>query len=242
MAAETYKNGSVDSSAAFASASDPQAVLDRAATLNYFARQNGAQVLHLLQAMQAAQRTQKSATDRERQVRQLSDEAERKKKTLAAKLAKVQRRLNSGAPLPRSGSAPAVDPDGASVKAMGAVKAALSQLGIPYSWGGGSTSGPSYGVAQGAGIKGFDCSGLTMYAYAQVGIKLPHYTGSQFNAGTRVSQSALKPGDLVFFYSDLHHMGMYIGKGQMVHAPQTGDVIKVSPIAGRPFAGGVRIA
>jgi cell wall-associated NlpC family hydrolase len=81
-----------------------------------------------------------------------------------------------------------------------------------------------------------------MYAYAQVGINLPHYTGSQFNAGTRVPQSQLRPGDLVFFHSDLHHMGMYIGKGKMIHAPQTGDVVKVSPISGRPFAGGVRIA
>ncbi|XVQ07594.1 NlpC/P60 family protein [Spirillospora sp. CA-255316] len=242
MAAETYKNGSADPSAAFASASDPQAVLDRSATLSYFARQNGAQVSLLLQTIQAAQRAQKSATDRERQTRQLADAARRKEKDLRAKIAKVERKLNIGAPLPKAGAAPAVAPDGASAKAMGAVKAALGQLGVPYSWGGGNASGPSYGTAQGAGIRGFDCSGLTLYAYAQVGISLPHYTGSQFNAGTRVSRDALKPGDLVFFHSDLHHMGMYIGNGKMVHAPQTGDVIKVSPISGRPFAGGVRIA
>ncbi|WP_395107642.1 NlpC/P60 family protein [Actinomadura sp. SCN-SB] len=242
MAAETYKNGSSDPSAAFASSSDPQAVLDRSATLNYFARQNGTQVALMLQTMQAADRARKSAVNREQQVRQLADQAQRKRKSLEAKLAKVERKLGVGSPLPKRGAAPAVDPAGASAKAMGAVKAALSQLGVPYSWGGGSPSGPSYGVAQGSNIKGFDCSGLTMYAYAQVGIRLPHYTGSQFTAGTRVTQSQLKPGDLVFFYSDLHHMGMYIGKGRMVHAPQTGDVIKVSSISGRPFAGGVRIA
>ncbi|MFC5744499.1 C40 family peptidase [Actinomadura rugatobispora] len=242
MAAETYKNGSTDPSAAFASASDPQAVLDRSATLDYFARQNGTRVALLLQSIQAAQRAQKSATDRERQVRRLAADSQRKKQELQDKLAKVERKLNIGAPLPKAGAAPAVAPDGASAKAMGAVKAALSQLGVPYSWGGGSPSGPSYGIAQGANIKGFDCSGLTLYAYAQVGIGLPHYTGSQFNAGTRVSRAALRPGDLVFFHADLHHMGMYIGNGKMVHAPQTGDVIKVSPISGRPFAGGVRIA
>jgi cell wall-associated NlpC family hydrolase len=242
MAADTYKNGSTDPSVAFASSGDPQAVLDRSATLSYFARQNGTHVALLLQSMQAAQRAQKSATDRERQAEQLADAAQRKKKSLEVKLAKVERKLNIGAALPKTGAAPSVDPDGASAKAMGAVKAALSQLGVPYSWGGGSASGPSYGVAQGAGIKGFDCSGLTMYAYAQVGISLPHYTGSQFTAGARISQGALRPGDLVFFHSDLHHMGMYIGNGKMVHAPQTGDVVKVSPISGRPFAGGVRVA
>jgi cell wall-associated NlpC family hydrolase len=96
-------------------------------------------------------------------------------------------------------------------------------------------------VAQGANIKGYDCSGLTLYAYAQVGIGLPHYTGSQFNAGIHVTKAQLRPGDLVFFYSDLHHMGMYIGNGKMVHAPQTGDVVKISSIEGRPFAGGVRV-
>ncbi|GAA2445516.1 C40 family peptidase [Actinomadura vinacea] len=242
MAAETYKNGSADPSAAFVSSSDPQAVLDRSATMDYFARQNGTRVAALLRTIQASQRAQKSASDRARQVEQLAADSQRKKKELEGKLAKVERKLNIGAALPKKGAAPAVDPDGASAKAMGAVKAALGQLGLPYSWGGGTPSGPSFGIAQGSNIKGFDCSGLTMYAYAQVGIKLPHYTGSQFNAGTRVSRGALRPGDLVFFHSDLHHMGMYIGNGKMVHAPQTGDVIKVSPISGRPFAGGVRIA
>jgi cell wall-associated NlpC family hydrolase len=118
----------------------------------------------------------------------------------------------------------------------------LGQLGVPYSWGGGDVSGPTYGSQQGRNIKGFDCSGLTRYAYGKVGIMLPHYTGDQIKAGVRVSESQLKPGDLVFFYSDLHHMGMYIGGGKMVHAPQTGDVVKISPIAGRPFAGGARVA
>ncbi|GAA3960917.1 C40 family peptidase [Actinomadura viridis] len=242
LAADTYKNGGADPSVAFASAADPQEVLDRSATMNYFARQSGTQVALLLQTMQAAERARKAATDRDRQVRGLADEAQRKKKSLEGRLATIERKLNIGAPLPKTGKAPAVDPDGASAKAMGAVKAALAQLGVPYSWGGGTPSGPSFGIAQGSNIKGFDCSGLTMYAYAQVGIKLPHYTGSQFNAGTHVSRSQLRPGDLVFFHQDLHHMGMYIGKGRMVHAPQTGDVIKVSPLSGRPFAGGVRIA
>jgi cell wall-associated NlpC family hydrolase len=243
LAADSYKNGPVDPAVAFASAGDPQTVLDRSATLNYFAHQDGTRVAHLLQTMQAAERSRKSAEARAKQVRELTDEAKKKRRELQAKLKKVEAKLGIGSGGGTSaGPAPNVDPGGASAKAMGAVRAALNQRGVPYSWGGGTASGPSYGTAQGANIKGFDCSGLTLYAYAQVGISLPHYTGSQYTAGTRVSQSQLKPGDLVFFYSDLHHMGMYIGGGKMVHAPQTGDVVKISSMSGRPFAGGVRIA
>ncbi|TDB90317.1 NlpC/P60 family protein [Actinomadura sp. KC216] len=243
LAADSYKNGPVDPAVAFASSGDPQAVLDKSATLNYFARQESTRVAQLLQTMQAAEHARKSAEARTRQVRELTDEANRKRKELQTKLKKVEAKLGFG-PGARTGAGPAVnvDPGGASAKAMGAVRAALSQRGVPYSWGGGSASGPTYGTAQGANIKGFDCSGLTLYAYAQVGISLPHYTGSQFTAGTRVSQSRLRPGDLVFFHSDLHHMGLYIGGGTMVHAPQTGDVVKISSISGRPFAGGVRVA
>ncbi|TYK46970.1 NlpC/P60 family protein [Actinomadura decatromicini] len=243
LAADSYKNGPADPAVAFASSGDPQAVLDQSATLNYFARQDGARIAQLLQMMQAAERARKSAEARAKQVRELTEEARKKRKDLQARLKKVEAKLGVG-PGARTGAGPAVNvaPGGASAKAMAAVAAALSQRGVPYSWGGGSASGPTYGTAQGANIKGFDCSGLTLYAYAQVGISLPHYTGAQFTAGTRVSQSQLKPGDLVFFYSDLHHMGLYIGNGDMVHAPQTGDVVKIAPIAGRPFAGGVRVA
>ena len=107
-----------------------------------------------------------------------------------------------------------------------AVAVAMQYLGTPYVWGGGAPGG-------------FDCSGLTSYAYAQVGISLSHYTGSQWNEGVRVPADQLLPGDLVFFHSDLHHMGMYIGGGQMIHAPQTGDVVKISPLMSE-YAGAVR--
>lgn len=243
MAADTYKNGPVDPTVSFASSADPQVVLDRSATLNYFAEQDNSRVTQLLQMMQGAERARKAAEVRAKQVRELTEEAKKKRRELQVKLKKVQRQLGTYAtPGANPGSVPNVASGGASAKAMRAVQAALSQLGVPYSWGGGDASGPTYGTAQGANIRGFDCSGLTLYAYAQVGITLGHYTGSQYNAGTHVSMSQLKPGDLVFFHSDLHHMGMYIGNGKMVHAPQTGDVVKIAPMAGRPFAGGVRVA
>ncbi len=125
------------------------------------------------------------------------------------------------------------------------VAAAMRWLGTPYAWGGGNASGPSRGIAQGAGTVGFDCSGLTLYAYAQVGIGLGHFTGSQWRSGQRIGRiSDLAVGDLVFFGGDLGHMGMYIGGGQMIHAPHTGDVVKISDISSgyyaSQFQGGVR--
>jgi cell wall-associated NlpC family hydrolase len=118
-------------------------------------------------------------------------------------------------------------PDG--TKASQVVSIALQYLGVPYVWGGMSPSG-------------FDCSGLTAYAYAQIGISLPHHAASQYNMGVPVAYEDLQPGDLVFF-SGLGHMGMYIGGGQFVHAPHTGDVVKVSSLAerGHNYVGARRI-
>ncbi|MCW2599253.1 MAG: hypothetical protein JWM02_1082 [Frankiales bacterium] len=113
-----------------------------------------------------------------------------------------------------------------------ALQVARAQLGKPYVWG---ASGPDT----------FDCSGLTMYAYGQAGISLPHYTGAQWNAGRHVSQGELIPGDLIFFGQDLGHMGMYIGGGQFIHAPHSGDVVKISSLSGyyqQNYAGAVRVA
>jgi peptidoglycan DL-endopeptidase CwlO len=111
-------------------------------------------------------------------------------------------------------------PDGASVappsQYTGVVAIALRYLGVPYVWGGSTPAG-------------FDCSGFVMYVYAQVGVSLPHYTGAQWNMGVPVARSDLEPGDLVFF-DGLGHVGIYIGGDQFVHAPHTGDVVKISSL------------
>ena len=124
---------------------------------------------------------------------------------------------------------------------------AFEEIGVPYSWGGGDENGPTYGFAQGAGTKGFDCSGLTLFAYAQAGIHLDHYTGSQWNQGQRISSRGdLEPGDLMFFAYDtsdsatIHHVSMYIGNGKMIEAPYTGEVVRVSSYGRSDFIGGVR--
>ncbi len=98
-----------------------------------------------------------------------------------------------------------------------AVDTAMAQRGKPYVW---AASGPG----------SFDCSGLVQYAYAAAGIDLPHSSRMQAGIGQPVSRNELQPGDLVAFYSPISHIGIYIGNGQMVHAPSTGDVVKISPI------------
>jgi peptidoglycan DL-endopeptidase CwlO len=98
----------------------------------------------------------------------------------------------------------------------GVVGVAMSQLGTPYVWAGSSPGG-------------FDCSGLVMWAYAQVGVSLPHSSYGQYGYGVPVSRDQLQPGDLVFF-DGLGHVGIYIGGGQFVHAPHTGDVVKISSL------------
>ncbi|WP_030163719.1 C40 family peptidase [Spirillospora albida] len=224
VAATTYMQGGSDPAITFVASKDPQAVLDQAATLHYFATRDSSQVQSLMRAMQAAQRARKSAEERARQVEKLRTDLDAQRKKVTQLYEKVRGRLVKKDP-----SQLAKLPVVGTGKAAQALRFAMTKLGRPYVWG---AEGPST----------FDCSGLTMWAYKQVGISLPHYTGSQWNAGTHISRGQLQPGDLVFFYSDLHHMGMYVGDGKMIHAPQTGDVVKIAPIGGRPYAGAVRVA
>jgi len=129
-----------------------------------------------------------------------------------------------------SAPAPAAPPP-SSGSGGGAVGAAMSQMGVPYKWGGSTPS------------TGFDCSGLVMWAFAQVGVSVPHSTYALWNIGTRVSRDQLQPGDMVFF-SGLGHMGLYMGGGNFVHSPRTGSFVRVdsmsSSYAMRNYVGAVR--
>ena len=130
--------------------------------------------------------------------------------------------------------------------------AALRLLGTPYAWGGGNAAGPTRGVnGPGAGahdgsIIGFDCSGLALWAWAQVGVSLPHYSGYQYSSGQHVALADLRPGDLLFWAYDssdpatIHHVAIYVGAGQVVQAPQSGDVVRVSNIWSDGYLGATR--
>lgn len=124
---------------------------------------------------------------------------------------------------PETGPVPAADP-----QIQRVVDRAMSQQGQPYVWGGGDANGPTSG--------GFDCSGLMVYAFAEIGIGVPHQTQAIWNSfqPAITDQAAIQPGDMVLFSSNgqpggIHHVGLYLGNGQMLHAPESGDVVKVEP-------------
>jgi peptidoglycan DL-endopeptidase CwlO len=150
--------------------------------------------------------------------------------------AAAQSRLSAGTQVPATEGVgiSASTPEGSTVAPPGVhggvVGIAMRYLGVPYVWGGSTP-------------RGFDCSGFVSYVFAQIGVSLPHSSYSQFGMGAAVSISQLQPGDLVFF-TGASHVGIYIGGGQFIHAPHTGDVVKISSLSGyysSNFAGGRRI-
>lgn len=207
-----------------------------------------------LQAANAAVARQQSLT---RQI-------EQRKAELSARLAQARRHAATvegerAAALQRAraAAAPRTGPNSAALSralargsGLGSVAAAaaLKWVGTPYSWGGGGPAGPTRGIAQGARTVGFDCSGLVTYAWARAGVRLVHYATTQYNSGPHPSRSELRPGDLVFFAhnpadpSTIHHVGIYIGNGQMVEAPFTGARVRISPAFRPDYAGATRPA
>jgi cell wall-associated NlpC family hydrolase len=149
--------------------------------------------------------------------------------------AAAQARLAGGqASLPVAVGVSASTPEGSTVAPPnvhgGVVGIAMRYLGVPYVWGGSTP-------------RGFDCSGLVSYVFAQIGVSVPHSSYAQFGMGTSVSMGELQPGDLVFF-TGASHVGIYIGGGQFIHAPHTGDVVKISSLSGyysSNFAGARRL-
>ena len=165
---------------------------------------------------------QLEAEERERQ-RQLAEEARQRREAEREAAAAAAAAESGGSDLSvASVSAPESGGSAPPARYGGVVDIALQYLGVPYVWGGASPSG-------------FDCSGLVVYVYGQLGISLPHYTGSLWQLGSAVSRDELQAGDLVFF-NGLGHMGIYMGGGQFVHAPHTGDVVKISSLSDSWYA------
>lgn len=117
---------------------------------------------------------------------------------------------------------------------------ALSQVGVTYAWGGGNSTGPTRGIRDGGVADafgdfrktGFDCSGLMIYAFGAAGIGLPHYSGYQYQKGTKVPVSQAQPGDMLFWAEDgtIHHVALYLGNGKMVEAPYSGGAVRIAPV------------
>lgn len=152
--------------------------------------------------------------ERERRERQALEDAQREAAGYKSRYSRLQKKY---------GNIPSV-----SARAQTAVRAALSQLGVPYRYG---MSSPG---------RAFDCSGLTTYAWGKAGVGLPRNSRRQYNALPKIPKELAQPGDLIFTGSPIHHVGIYLGNGTMVHAPQTGDVVKIGPIRWWKVVGVVR--
>ncbi|MFG3283841.1 NlpC/P60 family protein [Streptomyces sp. NPDC048111] len=239
IAGAQYRSGGIDPALALLLSSDPDSYLDQAAALDRLSeRQAGA--LHDLQHEQrhlAQQRAE--ATGKLTELERSRAEVARHKRTVESKLAEARRTLNalptadraafdrasrSSRPElpPLSGSAPA------SSRAAAAVQAARSAIGKPYIWG---ANGPS----------GFDCSGLMQWSYARAGVGLPRTSQAQRYAGHQVPLSEARPGDLVAYRHDASHIAMYVGNGQVVHAPYPGAPVRYDPVGMMPISSVTRV-
>jgi peptidoglycan DL-endopeptidase CwlO len=203
-----------------ARARQAELVAERAAARNSIEQQLASRH-HLLDSVRD-EITRLQAAERARQAELRRQAAARLAAQQAAAQTQALSPFGAGSGSASQAPAPAPSPEPVAPPAPSSgsvVSIAMRYLGVPYRWGGASPS------------TGFDCSGFVMYVYAQVGISLPHYTVSQFGMGSAVSRSQLQAGDVVFF-DGLGHNGIYIGGNQFIHAPHTGDVVKISSITG----------
>jgi cell wall-associated NlpC family hydrolase len=192
-------------------------------------QENGAKVNLVAAASTAAKRSEAAAVQEQQRAKTLA-------RQMSAKVAQIQQKedfFNSQAfkqaesIFQQTGQYPDIKVTGDSIGVQ-ALRIALTAIGSPYVWGA-------------AGPNSFDCSGLVVWSYGKLGISLEHFTGDLWNEGEHVSRSELEPGDLVFFYADLGHVGIYIGNGMMVDAPTFGQDVQVQPVMWDVYEGAVRI-
>ncbi|MET8676483.1 NlpC/P60 family protein [Streptomyces sp. NPDC004647] len=241
MATAQYRSGGIDPSMQLLLSSDPDTYLDRASTLDQLSTKQADGLRKIADKQRTLQQQREEASDKLAELADTREALGDKKNEIQGKLSKAQGLLNTLTAKERAALAEAEAranransrtdlgsdvPD--SQRAAAALSAAKTKIGSPYVWG---ATGPS----------SFDCSGLTSWAYSQAGVQLDRTSQAQANNGTRISQGELKPGDLVLFYSDLHHIGLYAGNGQILHAPKPGASVRFESINNMPFAFGVRI-
>ena len=211
---------------------EPRAFLDQLATMTSYSELQS-QLFTSYSREATALDIRRDATERRlADIADLEEQLAEEKETVDDKLAEAKELLSDLEAEERaqmtSRSAPAPTPSVAvSGNAAAAVSYALGQVGDAYVYGA-------------AGPDAYDCSGLTMAAWAQAGVSLPHSSSAQYSSGPQVAASALQPGDLVFYYSPISHVGMYIGNGQIVHAANPSTGVQVAGLYSMPFSGAVR--
>jgi len=231
LAAMGYMNQGFDPTLQMLTSGDPELFMNQASTVLEINNQAGMRLNNLQKMKIASQRAQATAQEEVATVNKLQGQINGKVKAIQSKLDI----LNSSAMAQamaifnQTGSYPDIVLPLATNVGTTALRAALTQRGKPYVWGA-------------AGPDAYDCSGLVVWAFAQEGISLPHYTGSLWNSGMHVSRDQLEPGDLVFFFADISHVGIYLGNGLMVDAPSAGQDVQVQAVFWNAYVGAVRIA
>ncbi|GAA0412768.1 NlpC/P60 family protein [Streptomyces luteireticuli] len=251
-AAAQYRTGGVPSSVRLLLSSSPRRFLDQASLTERSSARQASEVTRVQREIREVRQVRTTAEAKLRELEAEQAALARHKRTVEAKLTAARQLLQSlpAAELPAAGAEAQGAVQGAAGaaghaaqtladtvaehaghraggRAAQAVAFAYRALGKPYVWG---ATGPS----------GYDCSGLTQAAWQAAGVSLPRTTYTQINAGHRVARDRLAPGDLVFFYSGVSHVGLYVGDGKMIHAPHPGAPVSVSSIDTMPFAGASR--
>jgi cell wall-associated NlpC family hydrolase len=230
LLAQRYKSPSFSRTAALFSSNSGQSYLDRIQSLQQLAAHQGELAQTASAAETAASKTKGEAQAALSAAIAQKDALVRRRADLQRQVSKYQNLLSTLTATARSAyygsnNATAAEiaqalanyTNGATAADVLAIKAALAELGKPYVW---AAAGPG----------SFDCSGLTMWAWAKAGVSLPHLASSQQTMGTQVDRNQLRPGDLVFFGSPAYHVALYIGSGMIIQAPNSGDVVKISPL------------
>jgi len=230
LAAENYMNSGLDPTLQALTTGNPQQFLSQASTIAELDQSSGDKVNTLSNEVDQALRDKQVADQQVASVTALEAQMNAKKKVIDAKIDVVNGAAmkQAMAVFTQTGHYPNVIIPTANTVGEQALQAAITREGDPYVWG---AAGPS----------AFDCSGLVVWAYAQEGIALPHFTGDLWNSGVHVTRADLEPGDLVFFFTDISHVGIYIGDGMMIDAPDFGQDVQVQPISLDPYVGAVRI-
>ncbi|MFD9001328.1 NlpC/P60 family protein [Streptomyces sp. NPDC059582] len=252
LAAAQYRDGGIDPALRLALSDDPDRYLDGAAFAERAGDRQAGAVARVRKQLREIERLRGAARVELTSLRSRQAELRRNKETITGKLDEARQLLSRLSAADRANLATAAGSGRASrastagrdslaapgsttatsaapnSRAADAVSYAYSKLGSPYVWG---ATGPD----------AFDCSGLAQAAYRAAGLSLPRTTYAQIDAGRRVSRSELLPGDLVFFYSGITHVGIYVGDGQMIHAPNPSAPVRLAPIDQMPFAGATRV-
>ncbi len=233
LAAAAYRSGSAGTVASLLGTDTPEQFLDQASSLEAVAHERQVHIAEFRDATVGLAAAHRDAAAEVVQRRHIQDRIAKRRGSIERSLRQQQQLLSR---LTARGRASVLGTRGVAMplwsipaagRAATAIRFAYAQIGKPYRWGA-------------AGPGSYDCSGLTMRAWGAAGVGMPQSSRAQYASGRRISTSRMQPGDLVFFGSPIHHVGLYIGGGNMIDAPHTGDVVKIRPVLSTGLVGAVR--